>query len=224
MLTITPVGFNPKTQNNVTKGTVKFLKKIAPKLVEGGGYSDAEQALRNIAEFNKKSDKLKIKIDSDDNIHDTSFVFNIWAKGKGTRYFEFVDSSIQFMSKDSSTAKDLKNFSEYLNSSDFFEKIDNKLNEESAWEKTLGLKGKMSFYWDTIKDKITDIGDTVRELPETIGDFIWAISKYKKEVGTKKCIQDSIKYVLHLPNNQEEKMQVDNLRDLIYKLFCYSKA
>lgn len=167
MLGVTPVNNNsqPSFGINWTKGTAKFLKRIAPRLVEtDGGFKEARKAIRNLAKLGKRNDGITAKISNDGMIgaiFDSGIDYFISVKNDKLKHFVYGDmqSSICCSSSVPNCANVLKKFSDYISKPEFIVSSNKAIREEIASQKGLKIKDKFNIKMDDIKEKTEDFRD-----------------------------------------------------------------
>lgn len=218
---ITPVNNDsyPSFGINWTKSTGKFLRKIAPRLVEEDGFETAKHAIVNLEKLGKKYDGLTAKIEPHEAYDRISPGFEISVKDKTIPFFVYgeISSSLSLSAENQrKTASLLKEFSEYISGDEFIQTSRKEIEETATYLKTRTLKDKFNDLRNSIGYKIDDCKDWVLDIfsiTEVIG------------VNNKSYIMPTAFYMIaeslpsRLIQTKRQKAQTKELRELIDRIF-----
>lgn len=194
---------------NWSKSTVKFLKKNAPALVEENGYETAKQGVLNLINLSKKNDGITAKI-TDEGLSE----FFIAVKNKSLKNYIYgpMQSSIDFLDvrKTTSYAETFKSFTEYISTPEFVTTSSKAINDASIKRKNLTFARKIESGWHSVKEKCSDIADSV------VDAFSLVLVKTDKKSYVTINFIDTLTDKLHpVKTTVAEKQQAKELRTLI---------
>ena len=174
---ITPVNNNshPSFGINWTKSTEKFLKKVAPSLVQEDGFETAKLAITKLAELGQRQDGLTARIELHRKCLLTSPGFEISVKDKTIPFFVYGPTRSSLVLPPEhliNTALELKNFSENFSGDDFLKTSHEKIEETATY-----LKNR------TLKEKINDLRNSIGYKIDDFVDWVWDVFSPTEVIG-----------------------------------------
>lgn len=223
---ITPVNntTQPSFGTDWTKSTVKFLKKVAPRLVEEDGFETAKLAITNLAAVRKRNDGLTAKIHLDETcgFKDGFLDFNVGVKNEKIPCFVYSAMANPIINGDNN-AKIFEKISDIICGQDFVEISNKAINKKAEHLKKQTLK-------DKLKEKMYELGEMIDNIMvDYVGEYFFAVFSTTTvcEIGKKSrnvpTVLLMIEEALPLQYSKTEKKQTKALRKFIDQAFAPSK-